>query len=59
MSTVTTLLLSFASMVDVMKTDSSAMVGAAASSFAICSLYGFPLVQEHTFIIHSSSHLGK
>jgi hypothetical protein len=38
MSIVTTFLLSFASIVEVMNTDSSATVGAAASSFAICSL---------------------
>jgi hypothetical protein len=50
MSTVTTFLLSFASMVDVMKTDLSATVGAAASSFTICFLCGFLLAQECAFI---------
>jgi hypothetical protein len=50
MSTVTTFLLSFVSMVDVIKTDSSATVCAATSFFAICSLCGFPLVQERAFI---------
>jgi hypothetical protein len=43
---VTTFLPSFVSIVDVMNTDSSATVGAAASSFAMCSLWGFPFAHN-------------
>jgi hypothetical protein len=50
MSIVTTFLLSFASIIEVMNTDSSAMVGAAASSLAICSLCLFPLAHDLAFM---------
>ncbi len=46
MSIVTTFLLSFASIVDVINTESSPTVGAAASSFATCSLW--TLLLAHT-----------
>ena len=49
-SIVTTFLLSFTSIVDVIKTESSPTIGTAASSFATCSLWTLPLAQDLAFI---------
>jgi hypothetical protein len=50
---ITNFLLSFASIVDVIKTESSPTVGAAASSFATCSLWTLPFAQDLAFIASS------
>ena len=47
---VTTFLLSFASMVHVLKTEPSPTIGATASSFATCSLWTFLFAQDLAFI---------